>query len=62
MKELTPEMDKVATHTALRLRNNVLATSTWAESVGLDPDLVKDAPTPVTWGRLKYFLTTNESV
>lgn len=58
--EITPELDKKATHTALRLRNNILSTQTWSENLEIDYDLVKDAPSPTTWGRLKFFLTSQQ--
>ena len=61
MTNLTPELDKAATHTALRLRNNELSVQTWTEALGLDPEEVKDAPSPTTWGRLKFYLTSQRA-
>lgn len=60
--QLSPELDKVATHTALRNRNHILPLQTWVDSLGLDPSEVEGAPSPTTWGRLKFYLTNHEKV
>ena len=57
MIEFTHEVDIKATHTALRMRNNVLPLATWAEVLELDAKELEGIPSPITYGRLKFLLT-----
>lgn len=56
MFEFTPDHDKLAVHTALRMRNNTLPVSLWMDVLGL-PEDAADLPSPITYGRLKFMLT-----
>lgn len=56
--EFTQELDKQATHLALRMRNNVLPVQVWTEALSLDSEAVDGAPSPISWGRLKFYVNS----
>lgn len=61
MIEFTHEVDVKATHTALRMRSNVLPVQTWADALGLDSEALEGLPSPISYGRLKWLLTAAQS-
>jgi hypothetical protein len=61
MFEFNPELDKIATHTALRMRNNVLPLTVWQDALGLPSEALEGLPSPITYGRLKWLLTAAQS-
>jgi len=50
------ELDKRATHVALKYQTVTLPTQTWATELELDPALVEGCETPVAWRILKEHL------
>lgn len=52
------ELDKKAIHVALKYRNNVLPLLTWIKELELDPDELEGCKSPISYGRLKFFMNS----
>ena len=51
------DRDKAAIALALKHNNNVLPLRVWKEGLDLTDEQVAGAPSPVSWGRLKFYMT-----
>lgn len=51
------EQDKLAVSTALKYNNNVLPLSVWQAALSLTSKDIEGAPSPISWGRLKFYIS-----
>lgn len=50
------EQDKMASSLALKYNSNVLPLHVWQEGLNLSDEDVIEAPSPISWGRLKFYM------